>query len=695
MAFNAKKLEISSEWESIINDSNPSYGNWSQIRYWANICSVYPKVSQCLKTYADLVTSAETSCEIDEEDLKQVKAKELLDKTLFNNSNFNFKELQSEILSCLTYGNSLFECNFNPSSKYLEAVNFIHPQKINSYTVVNNQLINAKINGANKEIELVNKDSAMLLITRSKKGNNVYGESMLRPLFAPINHIGMPMLSLLSKLTSRASGQLTVEITNFKDFMESIKSLDLDQKEIETQLASVLSGNTNAVALSAGTKITSIPNAHTFNEVLQVSKDIDNKITDAFNLTWLNGMGEITGSYALANSMAGIFYNSLSGLCKSINQQVQQFLNRYVNYHCGIDCPAIITTGIEDSNASENVNKIKLLAEHNLLDIQSDQGREMLAKELNLPLSLISQLQTPTVKKTSNQEPENAELSQAVKFAQKHPVSKLMDNAQQQIISIVQDYFNDNQDTFIKKVHKQWDSGKALDATIGNKPKLYKAIKQYISDVVTQTTDITLDGSGLTAGDLKKSVKFAAEKVEFAQADLTKVISSMTQRELNKLINIYHDAIFNGLEDINIDSPTAAKAKIMKVSDEFINGKLSGQEQDGSASIKLAAAMVAAKVVNQTRAAIVKDPAVDARIESYEYMNGDPKSQICQELQGRVFTKQEYAASSNKPPLHHNCKSFIRIQYVGNKNKPLSRASNGQPLGLGNVTPEALKSISL
>ena len=45
--------------------------------------------------------------------------------------------------------------------------------------------------------------------------------------------------------------------------------------------------------------------------------------------------------------------------------------------------------------------------------------------------------------------------------------------------------------------------------------------------------------------------------------------------------------------------------------------------------------------------------------------------------------------------LKQNCESFIRIQYVGNKNKPLSRASNGQPLGLGNVSAEALKSISL
>lgn len=723
--LNTKQQFTSSEWESVIKDSNPIYQNWSNIRLTAGMCAVYPKVAQCLSVVKDVITGSETLLEIDEKNVQEVKAKELLDETLFNNRNFTFRQLQREMLSCMVYGNAVFNAIFDPRTKYLEHLNFIKPQQINSLTVKNHELVDAKLNGENGEFPLLNKDSALLLITHERQGDNFYGQSKLRPLFAPITQTGMPLIALISELTNRASGQLVLEVTDQQVFSESVAYLEdkgIQYADIEAQIQSVVSGNAQTAHLIGGIKISAIPNAHTFSEILKVSQHVDNIITDAFNLTWLNGMNQVTGSYALSNSMAGAFYNSLSGLSKSINEQLQRFLNPYINYHCGIKCPPIKTVGIEDSNISESLAKIEMLVKNKVIDIRSDATRELIAKELNLPPSMLEQLEQYDIKHESardiiakqlnipvsmleqlaqiseqeDQQPEQAQLSQPVEFAQKHPIHKLMDNAQQELISIVQNYFADNQETFVKKTLKQWDAGKLLDSSIGNKPKLYKAVKQYISKVVTQTTDITLDKSGLTASDLKKPVKLAdAQTVELAQNDASKVVNALIIRELNKLINIYHDNVFNALENVNIDSPELAKAKIEAVSNEFINGKLSAKEQDGSPSIKLTAAMLAAKVVNQTRAAIVKDPVVDARIESYEYMNGDPKSQICQELQGRVFTKQEYAASSNKPPLHHNCKSFIRIQYVDNKNKPLSRASNGQPLGLGNVSAEALKSISL
>ncbi len=703
--FNTKNKITTPKWESVIADPNPLYQSWSSIKRNAAICMVHPKVAQCLSNCKEDLTAAETIVEIDEKNAQQVKAKQLLDKTLFNNPNFNFRQLQHEMLSSMVYGNALFNAFYNPITKHLENLNYVKPQTINEFVIKNNEFLAVKVNTEDGEKELPNIQNRFLLITNDRLGDNFYGSSKIRYLFTPIKGIGMPLITLLADLIKRASGQLVIEVTDQEVFANSIDYLEtkgIKYTDIEAQIQSVTSGNAQTAHLIGGIKISAIPNAHTLPEVLEVGKYADDIITDVFNQTWLNGMSKVTGSYALSKSMAGKYYKHLTGFAKSINEQLQSFLNPYVKHHCGVDCPRIKTLGIEDSNITESLDKIKLLHSLSLIDIESDEGREALAKQLDLPVNLLAKV--PLIEQTAetetpeqeDQQPEQAQLSQPVEFAQKHPIHKLMDNAQQELVSIVQNYFADNQETFVKKTLKQWDAGKLLDSSIGNKPKLYKAVKQYISKVVTQTTDITLDKSGLTAGDLKKPVKLAdAQSVEFAQNDASKVVNALIIRELNKLINIYHDNIFNALENVNIDSPAIAKAKIEAVSDEFINGKLSAKEQDGSPSIKLAAAMLAAKVVNQTRAAIVKDPVVDARIESYEYMNGDPKSAICQELANRVFDKQEYAASSNKPPLHQRCKSWIRIQYIGNTNKPLSRASNGQPLGLGNVSAEALKSISL
>jgi len=77
--------------------------------------------------------------------------------------------------------------------------------------------------------------------------------------------------------------------------------------------------------------------------------------------------------------------------------------------------------------------------------------------------------------------------------------------------------------------------------------------------------------------------------------------------------------------------------------------------------------------VNGIRNDIFQEPDVLEDIESFVFVNPDPKSPICQHLAGRVFSKEDYAKSPYLPPLHHNCKSTIRAQTKGDPdNLPLS-----------------------
>jgi NAD+--asparagine ADP-ribosyltransferase len=70
---------------------------------------------------------------------------------------------------------------------------------------------------------------------------------------------------------------------------------------------------------------------------------------------------------------------------------------------------------------------------------------------------------------------------------------------------------------------------------------------------------------------------------------------------------------------------------------------------------------------------------VKEEIDAFEFVNGDPVSEVCQDLAGTVFDKDDPDLFRYTPPLHWNCKSYIRPILKGN---------------LGNKTIEKLKPSS-
>ena len=77
-------------------------------------------------------------------------------------------------------------------------------------------------------------------------------------------------------------------------------------------------------------------------------------------------------------------------------------------------------------------------------------------------------------------------------------------------------------------------------------------------------------------------------------------------------------------------------------------------------SITSGSTVVAANAVNEARNAFFfKDDVLD-QIEAFQFMNGDPVSVICNDLEGIIFDKNDPNAFRFTPPLHFNCKSWIR-----------------------------------
>ncbi|MCP3684552.1 MAG: DUF935 family protein [bacterium] len=100
-----------------------------------------------------------------------------------------------------------------------------------------------------------------------------------------------------------------------------------------------------------------------------------------------------------------------------------------------------------------------------------------------------------------------------------------------------------------------------------------------------------------------------------------------------------------------------------------------------------AAANAAATIVNETRNTFLLDPEVQESLASYTFVNNNPKTQICTTLAGTTFGVEDTELVRHQPPLHHNCKSYIRANLKTSTNLP-------EVTGMPPISEEAQKSIT-
>lgn len=81
---------------------------------------------------------------------------------------------------------------------------------------------------------------------------------------------------------------------------------------------------------------------------------------------------------------------------------------------------------------------------------------------------------------------------------------------------------------------------------------------------------------------------------------------------------------------------------------------------------------IAAQTVNDTRNEFFDDPEVQDQIDAFEFMNDDPVSEICNDLAGSIFEVDDPDRFRYTPPLHFNCKSWIRPILKGNNKKEIT-----------------------
>lgn len=236
----------------------------------------------------------------------------------------------------------------------------------------------------------------------------------------------------------------------------------------------------------------------------------------------------------------------------------------------------------------------------------------------------------------------------------------------------------------IFKTEKNRDKARTrgLDQRLPDKKAFKDMFKASTGDTANKALDNVLKELGATRdtfkladdiGDLPKSM----QKAILAEALLT---AEFLDVDLEKVVLFTFNLNFD-----QTDSAAVIKQELTIQRDKFMTPNRT----------KTAATNVTSKVTNSVRNDVFQSPDVLEEIESFVFVNPNPISAICQNLTGRVFSKEEYATTPFLPPLHHNCKSTIRAQRTKARNKLPVDGTGLRPTGTDIEIQKALKSVTI
>ena len=205
---------------------------------------------------------------------------------------------------------------------------------------------------------------------------------------------------------------------------------------------------------------------------------------------------------------------------------------------------------------------------------------------------------------------------------------------------------------------KKLNPSQMLNATKDIKPK---GIAAYKSDLKATLAVVSSDALDQARKEVPraKNVKLMEneERLLFGEfeklpADIRRRINNSNQLLIGTQIADLEKAIFFQFNSsVASDKPLKEiEADLNEKAETYITGN----------AIQAGSAVVAANVVNEARNAFFFDKKTLEEIEAFQFMNGDPVSLICNDLDGLIFDKNDPNAFRYTPPLHYNCKSWIR-----------------------------------
>lgn len=638
---------------------------------------------------------------------------EFIEHVLFCGMDRPWKQVWNEVLSMIDFGHSVFEVVHKPVIADPEWGTYVGIGQLafRSQKTIYYWNVDPSSGALASVTQIVNGDLGryvdipaefLVVFSLEQEGDNYEGISALRACYGPylrkqtylqLMAIGIEKFAVPTPVGKFPAGQENSEqFTRFKQALEDYTSHE-----------------TNYITLPAGDWAIDWNDSHFDPEKVQKAIDSEDRaMVKSILANFLElGMSTSGGSWALSFDQSDFFLSGIEHVaelaCDVISRRIIKPLIE-MNYGPQKRYPVLKHSGISDEGGKDLAEALKALADAKVI-IPDDELEEQVRKRFHLPAkSELGQRVTVATTDVSIPPPDNAAPGavppaakppapapapgappapgkQAVKASEarmrlaERKARQQISAASSALLPVMQDGLRTMKDGMLKQLMANLRGATVATRINAAKDLTPTGSAQYRQALVSALADVA--GQALAAARREvpkaKNVRLAESTAGIRLADVYSLdeLPADVQRRIRNRAQLLVDtqgqslqkAIafqFSGSED-STDSFDLIESDCADAAEDVILG----------AAIQTAATNAGAFTVNEARSAFFFDQAVLPQIESFTFVNGDPVSPICQDLAGTTFAKDDPEAQRYFPPLHHNCKSYIVANLVGNDNPAL------------------------
>lgn len=681
--------------------------------------------TQCQKIYAAItnpIKSADWDIPPLSEDVKDIEAATLMKQIFMKNPHKPWGQQQHETLMAPFYGHSVFEMTFeNISDDELGEYTNINLayRKQNTleewhYDEATEELISIKQRQIGDVPVDVDIPAENLIIFYFQKLGIDSGFGLMRPLYGPYKRKKLYKEVQAIGMERSAIGSPMLGVP------DDVKPDSEDYTNAESALADYTTGESSYIMFPKSWDL-KIDNNNTFDpeKAQVVIKAEDEDSAGAVLATFLElGIKGNAGALALGKGLADFF---LAGIQYIAEESVIGVYNRTLiplamklNFSDKRKLPIMTVANISEKAGKALMDVITGYTKAGVIT-KDEQLEDHVRAVHDLPKKAEGTIEdNKKVKGGEDDEEDDDEENgekpkQQIELAEtgKKGIAKFIQDQGDKIAEIIRINLKVTKEKMVADIIRKYKQLaddkklKALDGLVpGNKIQLKKQLKSALSSTASKALDEVIDEVGLrTSVKLKSSehdllrikhlvgdcgsIKLSEfsrlpEHVRLLLAKQAEIMGERLVSEMDDRVSFQFMSSERRTQDVRL-----IEQQMNEVADKYIE----------SGSISTAGHNAAALMTNDTRAAYFFTPEVRNQIHSFTYINDDPKADICQYLADLTVAVTDEASLSYNPPLHHNCKTYLRSNLVGSRRA--KKIDKDNAIRKAAPSEKALKSITL
>lgn len=582
---------------------------------------------------------------------EEIRCIDLIKGFLFGESGTEFDCFLGKILSNLEYGFSLFEQYYEP--KNIDGNVYLFPvveqrMQTSIEDILPKEQVVKQHTIDNGLVTIPFKD--LIFFTLNQQGDDLRGEALIRNCNGPWKRKKNYEMWLGTGIERSVSGIPAVEVP---------KGCDVNSEDyiaVELLLKNICKHEQAYIITKEGYKFTHYESKFNADPVQKAidAANTEMALSVLAQFVMLGQMGN-TGAFALSRDQSDFFLDGLQYVINLISGRINSgIIAPFIKLNFGntVDLKRVVFSGmnLNKKSGQELATVLSTLKGAGFIQATLDDEIQ-LRNNLEMPELTEEEIESRRNKSEPQEPPEEPEDEKQIKFADQsiNARNEYIQNTEKEMMDFMQANLLLIKDKLLADIEATLRRG---NIEIQGLKNIEVSSSKYLKGLQMKLSGIAEDSWIRAKTEAKKmSIKLAdIDPKKISDKTLQQYVLNQAQSITDKqTAGMLNRAILTASNNsLKLLSITQTIANTSKAIDDFISS--SGVQVDGS--------LIVVGTSNFGEQQFYKE--VEDEIWGYEFVNSDPVSEICQWYNGKTFSINSLELAEATPPLHPNCKSYMR-----------------------------------